>query len=205
MHADSSGRECWLLIGCCHLNQMFRGNFSPGRSHTKDYANTGLQAYAIIFDSVAIKNSLIQDQAGLFVGLYMGTLYMVNYNRSSVKHFQLLLVPVLDFVASDVFQNFESSAFEGSETKKKINQLSYEHKSLQLYLWKRKMCSIQSDVQILTFFLAFLSSFCKNRNQIVHMTVRYSTWTYCGFTHSARRLRSVLRYTTNEDWRAFIS
>lgn len=87
---------------------MFRGNFSPGRSHTKDYANTGLQAYAIIFDSVAIRNSLIQDQAGLFVGLYMSTLYMVNYNRSSVTHFQLLLVPVLDFVASDVFQNFES-------------------------------------------------------------------------------------------------
>lgn len=75
-------RECWLLIGCCHLNQMFRGNFSPGRSHTKDYANTGLQAYAIIFDSVAIRNSLIQDQAGLFVGLYMGALYMVKSNRS---------------------------------------------------------------------------------------------------------------------------
>lgn len=82
MHANSSGRECWLLIGCCHLNQMFRGNFSPGRSHTKDYANTGLQAYAIIFDSVAIRNSLIQDQAGLFVGLYMGALYMVKSNRS---------------------------------------------------------------------------------------------------------------------------
>lgn len=82
MHANSSGRECWLLIGCCHLNQMFRGNFSPGRSHTKDYANTGLQAYAIIFDSVAIRNSLIQDQSGLFVGLYMGALYMVKSNRS---------------------------------------------------------------------------------------------------------------------------
>ena len=82
MHANSSGRECWLLIGCCHLNQMFRGNFSPGRSHTKDYANTGLQAYAIIFGSVAIRNSLIQDQSGLFVGLYMGALYMVKSNRS---------------------------------------------------------------------------------------------------------------------------
>jgi len=56
MQVDSSGRECWLLIGRCHLYQMFVGNFSPGRSHTKDYANTGLRVSAI-FDSDTISNS----------------------------------------------------------------------------------------------------------------------------------------------------
>ena len=50
MQVGTSGRKYWPLIGCCHLNQMFGGSFSPGRSHTKDYANAGLRASAI-FDS----------------------------------------------------------------------------------------------------------------------------------------------------------
>lgn len=49
----SSRHKYRLLIGRCHLNQMFAGSFSSGRSHRKDYANAALRANAI-FDSDTI-------------------------------------------------------------------------------------------------------------------------------------------------------
>lgn len=33
MQAESSDRERPPVIGCCHLNQMFSGNFTPVKSH----------------------------------------------------------------------------------------------------------------------------------------------------------------------------
>lgn len=41
MQGPSDVVKYWPLIGCCHLYQMFWGNFWPGRSHKKDYAITG--------------------------------------------------------------------------------------------------------------------------------------------------------------------
>ena len=44
MQSPSDDVKDWSMIGCCHLYQMFWGNFWPGRSHKKDYAITGQPA-----------------------------------------------------------------------------------------------------------------------------------------------------------------
>ena len=88
MQVGSSGREYWHLIGCCHLNQMFSGNFSPERSHRKNYAGTDLRANAIIFDRDTISNSqkLRRSRSCIGQGLHIATLSSRNEQVLKSNH-----------------------------------------------------------------------------------------------------------------------